>query len=244
METVKTDAEWFRRRQVAPDLTVLDEPYVHDIFRSNIWLLRGRDFDLVIDTGSGLRSLSAALDLTPGKPVVALATHAHSDHVGSFHEFAQRAGPRIEAEAFDTMEDRFTYADMFRALAEPVSVAPGPGWSADAYALVPAPLTRMLGEGDTVDTGSRVFKVLHLPGHSPGSLGLLDEKDGVFFSGDAIYDDELYDQLPDSDRAAYHATMARIVDLPVRVVYGGHGESFDGARMRHIARRYSLESKP
>ena len=102
----------------------------------------------------------------------------------------------------------------------------------------------MLGEGDTVDTGSHVFRVLHLPGHSPGSLGLLDEKDGVFFSGDAIYDDELYDQLPDSDRAAYCATMARILDLPVRIVYGGHGESFDGARMRHIAQRYIRESKP
>ena len=74
----------------------------------------------------------------------------------------------------------------------------------------------LLGEGDIVDLGDRRFRVLQLPGHSPDSIGLLDERDGLFFSGDAIYDDTLIDDLPDSDRAAYRATMARIVDLPVR----------------------------
>ncbi len=235
---------WFRKRRVSDDLTVLDEPYVHEIFRSNVWHLRGRDADLVVDTGMGLGILSAALDLTPGKPVVVVATHAHVDHVGSLHEFAERAGPRIEAEAFATMEDKVTYADAFRALKYPVSAKPSDGWNAKKYRLTPAPLTRLLDDGDVVETGDRVFRVLHLPGHSPGSIGLLDERDGLLFSGDAIYDDELYDELPDSDRDAYRATMARIAGLPVRIVHGGHGESFDAARMREIARRYIEESKP
>ncbi len=240
-----TAPDWFRKRPAAPDLMVLDEPCVDDVFRSNIWHLRGKDIDLVIDTGLGLRSLSAALDLTPGKPVLAFATHVHSDHVGSFHEFADRAGPLIEAAAFETMEDRFTYADMFRALDEPVSVVPSAGWTADAYAILPAPLTRMLGEGDTIDVGNRTFKVLHLPGHSPGSLGLLDEKDGVFFSGDAIYDGELYDLLPDSDRAAYRVTMARIVRFACSCrPWWSRREFRHGARMRDIAQRYIRESRP
>ena len=93
-----------------------------------------------------------------------------------------------------------------------------------------------LAEGDIVDLGDRRFRVLHLPGHSPDSIGLLDERDGIFFSGDAIYDDTLIDDLPDSDRAAYRATMARIIELPVRIAHGGHGESFSGERMREIAR--------
>ena len=242
--TVQADKDWFRKRQVAADLTVLDEPHVNAVYRSNIWHLRGREADLVIDTGMGLRSLFAALDLTPGKPLIAVATHAHADHVGSFHEFADRAGPRIEAAAFETMADRFTYADMFRVLTDPVSLVPSAGWRADGYRIAPAPLTRMLGESDTIDTGSQTFRILHLPGHSPGSLGLFDENDGVFFSGDAIYDGVLYDELPDSDRSAYRATMARITDLPARIVHGGHGESFDGTRMREIAKRYIRESRP
>jgi glyoxylase-like metal-dependent hydrolase (beta-lactamase superfamily II) len=235
---------WFRKRRIDDDLSVFDEPYVHDVFRSNIWHLRGRDADLIVDTGMGLGILSAALDLIPGKPVMAVATHAHVDHVGSLHEFANRLGPRIEAPVFATMNDKATYADMFRVLTEPVSRLPSENWNKKGYALHPAPLTRMLDDGDLVDIGDRIFRMLHLPGHSPGSMGLLDEKDGLFFSGDAIYQGELYDELADSDREAYRATMARIARLPVRVVHGGHGDSLDMETMREIAEAYIRQSRP
>ncbi len=231
-------AEWFRKRLLEAGLTLVEEPAVHPIFRANVFYLEGRDLDLVVDTGMGIGDLAAALPGRPGKPLLAVATHGHVDHVGSLHQFADRAGPAVEAEAFATMDDRFTYADVFRALKEPVTRLPHEGWSAKAWRLTPAPLTRLLGEGDVVDTGDRRLTVLSLPGHSPGSIGLFDERDGLFFSGDAIYDDELYDALPDSDRAAYRTTMARLAELPVRRVLGGHGAPMDQDRMHAIARGY------
>jgi glyoxylase-like metal-dependent hydrolase (beta-lactamase superfamily II) len=123
-----------------------------------------------------------------------------------------------------------------------VTKLPCPGWSAADYRIEPAPLTRILDEGDSVDLGDRQFKVLHLPGHSPDSIALFDEQDGTFFSGDAIYDDRLLDDLPDSDRAAYRRTMQRLLDLPIRIGHGGHGPSFDGKRMREIASVYLRRS--
>jgi len=230
--------DWFRKRKLSDELTVYDEPFVNDFFRANMFHLVGRDRDLVVDTGMGLARLSDALDLTPGKPVIALATHIHVDHVGSLHEFAERAGPDYSARSFETMDDGKTYADQFRVLDEPVTAAPDEGWNVATYRLVPAKLTTRLFEGDVVDLGARRFSVLHLPGHSPDSIGLLDEEDGLFFSGDAIYDDGLIDTLPDSDPAIYRETMARIMELPVRVVHGGHGEAFDGERMEALARAY------
>ncbi|WP_204279957.1 hypothetical protein, partial [Serratia marcescens] len=65
-----------------------------------------------------------------------------------------------------------------------------------------------------------------------------DEHDGLFFSGDAIYDDTLLDDLPDSDRAAYRHTMRRLLELPISTGHGGHGPSFDRDRMRAIAQAY------
>lgn len=235
---IAKDGEWFSKRQLASGVEVLSEPFVHGYVRANIYHVRGRDRDLIVDTGMGLASLTRALDLTPGKPVLAFVTHIHLDHVGSFHEFAERAGPRIEEDGFRTMPDTLTYADMFHDLADPVTLLPAQDWRVADYTIQPAPLTLPLSEGDRIDLGERSFSVLHLPGHSPDSIALLDEADGTFFSGDAIYDEMLIDDLPNSDREAYRRSMARILDLPVSIGHGGHGESFSPERMREIARAY------
>jgi glyoxylase-like metal-dependent hydrolase (beta-lactamase superfamily II) len=50
-----------------------------------------------------------------------------------------------------------------------------------------------------IDLCDRVFEVLHLPGHSPGSIGLWERQTGTLFSGDAIYDGPLLDELRDSN---------------------------------------------
>jgi glyoxylase-like metal-dependent hydrolase (beta-lactamase superfamily II) len=230
--------DWFVKTPVDRQITLVTEPYVDPFFSANIWLVRGRDADLVVDTGMGLKPLRPVLDLTPVKPVLALATHIHLDHVGGLHEFEHRLGPRQSAEAFATMPDALTFADEYREINEPVSRLPHPGWTPADYRLTPAPLTRMLTEGDVIDLGDRSFVVLELPGHSPDGIGLLDEKSGVFFSGDAIYDDRLLDDIPGSDKAVYRQTMERLKTLPISIGHGGHGPSFDAKRMREIIDDY------
>jgi glyoxylase-like metal-dependent hydrolase (beta-lactamase superfamily II) len=229
---------WFSQKKLDADLTAFTEPFLNDYFRANFYLLRGSDVDLLVDSGMGLAPLTPLLDLTPGKPLIAFATHIHADHVGSLFEFAERQGPRLEADGFVSMSDRMTFADEFRTLTEPVSVLPHARWRAEDYVIHAAPLTRVLDDGDRIDLGSRAFTVLHLPGHSFGCIGLFDERDGTLFSGDAIYDSKLIDDMWCSDRHDYRATMRRLIDLPVRVVHGGHGESFGRQRMVEIARAY------
>ncbi len=104
--------------------------------------------------------------------------------------------------------------------------------------IAPAPLTRILHENDVIDLGDAAYTVLHLPGHSPGSIGLLDERTGEFFAGDAIYEGQLVDDLPGCDRQAYRRTMSRLAGLDVGVVHGGHGAEFGRERMQAIARSY------
>ncbi len=229
---------WFSRSIIDDKTTMLTEPFVHGYVRANIWHLTGRDVDLLVDTGMGICPLAPEITTPQGKPLLVVATHIHLDHVGSLHEFPLRAGPRQSASQFESMDDAATYAYMFQTLQDAVLKLPAPGWKAADYKIQPAPLTRALDEGDVIDLGDRQFRVLHLPGHSPDSIALFDEADGLFFSGDAIYDDTLIDDLPDSDRSAYRRTMRRLLDLPIRVGHGGHGPSFDGERMREIASAY------
>jgi glyoxylase-like metal-dependent hydrolase (beta-lactamase superfamily II) len=75
-----------------------------------------------------------------------------------------------------------------------ITAIPHAGYDPDRYRLKPAKRVRTAEDGDIVDTGDRSFEVMHLPGTSPGSMGLWEKSTGTLFSGDALYDGPLLDQ--------------------------------------------------
>jgi len=243
---------WFTFDRIGDDITLILEPHVTRLEQCNMWHVRGRDRDLLIDTGMGVTSLYEASKHLFDKPVTAFATHTHIDHVGSFHEFADRVAHRAEAEQLRHSSPNFSlYRDEhppdfiaaveragYQVGATFISALPRADFDLHTHVRPAAPATRLVDEGDVIDLGDRVFEVLHLPGHSPGSIGLLEVKTGTLFSGDAIYDGPLLDDIPGSDITAYIRTMRRFLDLSVRVVHAGHDPSFDGARLRILAREY------
>ena len=77
---------WFERRALADGVTWLWEPHVNPLVRCNLWHVRGRDRDLLVDTGLGVASVRAAIADLLDKQLVAVATHIHYDHVGGLHE--------------------------------------------------------------------------------------------------------------------------------------------------------------
>src|SRR5690349_25098204 len=119
-----------------------------------------------------------------------------------------------------------------------IDVLPGPGYDPATYRVEPMAPNRMLVDGDRIDLGGRVLTVLHLPGHTPGSIALLEERTGTLYSGDIVYDGGLIDNLPNSDVAAYRRSMQFLADLDVSVVHPGHGHSFDRTRLRQLAETY------
>jgi glyoxylase-like metal-dependent hydrolase (beta-lactamase superfamily II) len=228
---------WHATRRLSPGVFVTEEPAVCPMFRATMVTVLGRDRDLQFDFGCGLLPLRPALPLS-GKPVVAVASHAHVDHVGAFHEFPDRLGHPAEAAGFAGLPGIETFADAFRAWPDLVSAPPAPGWRQADWRLQPAPLTAVLNDGDRIDLGDRVFSVLHLPGHSPGGIGLLDEQRGLLLSGDAIYDDDILDDLPGASITDYLRTMHRLRKLDCRLVIGGHGPAMTRARMAALAEAY------
>lgn len=234
-------------------ITLLWEPHVHPLIRCNIWFARGRDRDLLVDTGVGVASLRNEIADLIDKPLIAVATHIHYDHVGCLHEFDIRLMHRLEA---PRMEDYREFAALtasgfpaeLRASlsgyglgegdAPLLDALPHKGFDLAAYRVVSTHATGLVEEGDAVDLGDRRFSVFHLPGHSPGSIGLWEEASGTLFSGDAVYDGPLLDELPDSDIAVYLATIRRLRGMKVRVVHGGHDPSFGRDRLVEICDAY------
>ena len=65
--------QWFERKRIDDDITLLLESHVDPLLRCNIWHVRGRDRDAMIDTGLGICSLREAAHDLLEKPVVAVA---------------------------------------------------------------------------------------------------------------------------------------------------------------------------
>jgi glyoxylase-like metal-dependent hydrolase (beta-lactamase superfamily II) len=247
---VKVASEpWFARRKVDDRIWHLWERHVHPFARCNVWVIRGRGRSMLVDSGLGVVRLSSAAADLFDQPLAAVATHSHWDHVGSFHEFAQRyahpesvrylesaaaIGGALRRTGFAPEAWQYFIDSGYTLDDELLSALPRSDFDVDTYSVAPCPANHHLDDGDIIDLGDIAYEVLHLPGHSPDSIGLFDRAGGTLFSGDAVYDGPLLEGFYDGGPEAYVATMKRLRELPVRVVHGGHEASFGRDRLVEI----------
>jgi glyoxylase-like metal-dependent hydrolase (beta-lactamase superfamily II) len=234
---------WFQAEEATDGVTRLWEPFVDPLLESNVWHVSGGDRDLVVDTANGIGELGPAIDaLREHRPVVAVATHGHFDHVGGLHEFADRRchaddlgmplpGPlRLLRSEFPAwLVEEFAYYGLALPPDVALTAVPEETFDIASWSTPAASPTTLVGEGDVIDLGDRELEVLHTPGHTPGSICLWDARNGVLFSGDAIYID---DRLGWTDGIAFASSLRRLSELPVQSVHAGHGRSFGADELR------------
>jgi glyoxylase-like metal-dependent hydrolase (beta-lactamase superfamily II) len=238
---------WFETRKIGPGITLITERIVAPLLKCNIWHVRGRDRDLLVDTGLGIENLALALPELFDRPITVVLTHSHRDHSGGAHAFCDVRIHALERKWAEEAYDQL-----------PFDVADWPPGLTDWFAqrgyfchngLFTSPvtpdvmrrrlervrITTELHEGDVIDLGDRAFEVLHLPGHSPGCIGLWEPAADRFYSGDAVYDGPLLDDLEDSNTQDYVTTMKRLLLLPANEILPGHGDAFGKLRLNELA---------
>lgn len=233
--------QWFEKKDMGSGVIRIREQYLDPDVACNIWVVQGMKRNLIFDSGTGLVSLKTCLPHLFEQPIICVSSHTHFDHVGGSHEFDDRRLHPAEAAIIENPNHQNTTVDdymnegLFNAI-------PFEGFRPEKYVVKPAPATGFLEEGDEIDLGGRVFHVLHLPGHSPGMIGLYEMESGTLFSGDAVYDGHLYDDVYHSDIPVYIETMERLRKLPVKQVHGGHHESFGKDKLNELTQSY-IQSK-
>ena len=171
-------------------------------YQTNCYLVWGEDSQtcVVIDPGYKPEIVLAEAKLL-GKEIAAiLLTHGHFDHVGGVKELAAETDCKV----YLCPED----------LAMPPQMTAGPLYYTDTY-----------GEGDFVEAAGLSFKVLHTPGHTPGSVCLACEN--ALFSGDTLFWGSCgRTDLPGGNWATIQKSLKRLAGLPGDFdVYPGHGDA-------------------
>lgn len=229
-------AQWYETIRMGDGVTLIQEPWIAPYYRCNMWHVRGRDGDLLFDSGLGHFSLKQHVPLVTERPLTCVASHAHFDHIGNHHEFPDCCVHQAEAHILRDPRNDWTLADPYAT--DAMFIRQPAGWDASTYHVKPAQPGRLLEHGDVIDLGDRVFEVVHTPGHSPGGIGLFERRTGIFLSGDVIYDGPFIDDAYHSSVPDYIATFERLKDLPVQVVHGGHFPSFGAVRFRQLIDEY------
>jgi glyoxylase-like metal-dependent hydrolase (beta-lactamase superfamily II) len=217
-------APWFEIYQVGAGTFALLEPHHYEEVIS--YLILGTERAVLLDTGMGIGNIQTEVVQLTSLPVLVVNSHSHYDHVGDDHRFR-------EVWAFDDaaevarIEEGLTPDHCARYLRPGTYRELPPGFDPTTYAIRPSPVTRRLRHRDTIDLGARRLTVHHTPGHSPGSICLLDDRDGLLFTGDTFYPGMLYAHFADSDFQAYRDSLRYLVGLQndVRHLCPSHNEA-------------------
>ncbi len=179
---------------------------------------------IVIDPGAEPDRIIRALRAAGLECRLIVNTHAHADHIMANGALKRASGAaiavhRVDADALsDPVASLAALTMTMRGRPEPASPPPD----------------RLLEEGDIVVAGSARLRVLHTPGHTPGSISLFGE--GAVFSGDTLFAGGGIGRtdLPGGSYEALVESIERkLFGLPDdTVVYPGHGPSTTIARER------------
>ena len=204
---------------------------------SNVYLIGGEPATLV-DAGFPRDAGRVMHQLKKNRrayPSLLIATHYHIDHVGSLRNLKEAFGAAVAAHGADAdvIEGKVPY-QMFKVDA-----------LRTFYYGVLAPLFRYenvlvetrLSEGDVIGAMGGL-EVIHVPGHTEGSIMLYQAKRGILFSGDTLRNEKGVlqgpppDFSPGTDEAFWHI-KEKILNLDFEILLPGHGAAvLDGARAK------------
>ncbi|MGG4221047.1 MBL fold metallo-hydrolase [Paenibacillus jamilae] len=180
--------------------------------QTNAYLLQGEDPQraVIIDPGMNPGPLLRAIESLTIEAI--LLTHAHFDHIGGVEEIRNAKGCPVYLHALE--QDWLTSPKLNGSLMWPEASPP----------ISTEPAEYDLAEGQQLKLIGNTFKVLHTPGHSPGSVSFLCGKD--LFSGDVLFRQGVgrTDLTGGRERDLYDSIQNKLFPLGDDVtVYPGHG---------------------
>jgi glyoxylase-like metal-dependent hydrolase (beta-lactamase superfamily II) len=217
---------WFRVYAVAPGVYAINEPRQAEQVTS--FLVVGSKRALLLDTGLGVGRIGDVVGKLTALPVTVINSHTHFDHVGGNREFED---VRDLDDPFSLASSRGEISQPLReyareTLAEDRVCGPLPAGAGSRDYVIPTwQIAAHVRDRERLELGGRRLEVLRTPGHTPDSICLLDRANGLLFTGDTYYSDEIYLWAPESSLADYRESVASLAGLVpgLRMLMPAHG---------------------
>jgi len=163
----------------------------------------------VVDPGAEPERIFLEIAEAELKPVVIINTHGHVDHIGANRDMKDHFGVPLYIHAADSpMLGKIQQLELSLFLGAKDS----------------PPADHLMSDGEEIKIGNSVLRVLHTPGHSPGSVSLLG--DGFLLSGDTLFFEGVgRTDLPGgSQKQLEQSLREKVMTLPDEtVILPGHG---------------------
>jgi len=156
-------------------------------------------------------------------------THSHMDHAGSAAEIISITGAKVWAHSIEKPYIEQTKQLPYRGIMRRATM-----WLGNKliYKLKPVKVDKELAEGDMPE-GEPGFRVLHTPGHTPGSICLYSESRKILICGDTLFNRNPFTGTPGLQLSLPAATVdmekvkesvRRLAKLPIDIILFGHGD--------------------
>jgi glyoxylase-like metal-dependent hydrolase (beta-lactamase superfamily II) len=163
------------------------------------FLAVGKEKAVLVDSGFGRGNIREVAETLTSLPIMLVNTHADWDHVN---------GNKLFSLAHMHPADYNLYHKTVGLGSKEAPVAP-------------------LWEGDVIDLGGRCFEVVLIPGHTPGSILLIDEENRVAIGGDSLQIGMVFMFEEHRSLPAYKESMIRLKALQGRFdkIYAAHNQT-------------------
>lgn len=223
-----------RKMESRSAVTMISSPFLEDV--AEIYLIRSEK-NVLIDTGTGespRKDIAPALEslgLSLADIHLILNTHGHPDHTGGNADIKEESGAQILIHSQDAVFIEDHESSFWKFIAPVTRVVRGEEFIEDEkrfFLNMAGPdlsVDQRVQDDDVVRIGNDVeLQVIHIPGHTPGSVGFYWEKEGMLFTGDSL--PGLHTEnggLPIIyDFSTYERSLERLQDLPVKVMLQAH----------------------
>lgn len=180
-------------------------------------LLIGAEKAMLIDTGFGHGNLKKVVRDITDRPLIIVNTHGHPDHACANWQFEEQTWINEK----DLKPCTYYNSPEFRADNMPLEKADD--FMEEAYLRGGVGNLAYTKEGQIFDLGGLLLEVVDLPGHTAGSIGLMDRVGRRMFVGDAMNSALfLFEEGVSEKLSTYKKTLQKAMDLPVDALWLGH----------------------